>query len=313
MPRILLVKTSSLGDVVHNLPVVADIASRWPEAQIDWAVEESFAALPTLHPKVGHAIPVAIRRWRRALFNREVRREIGAFLEALRAVRYDAVIDTQGLLKSALIAFAAEGRRYGFDFRSSREPLAIFYDRTFRVPRSLHAVERSRILTAAALGYTVPPVIDYGIQAGSSRVSGDYAVLVHATSAAKKVWDEERWIAIGGALAGKGLKIVLPWGSDAERVRSERLAAAIPGASSPSRLPLVELAALLARARCVVGVDTGLTHLSAALGVATVGIYTATNPSMTGLYGCARAVNLGALGANPGIEDVLLALGDLGA
>lgn len=313
MPRILLVKTSSLGDVVHNLPVVSDIASHCPEAEIDWVLEESLAVLPALHANVRRAIPVAVRRWRSALWKAEVRREIAAFLDAMRAVRYDAVIDTQGLLKSALIAFAAHGRRYGLDFQSSREPLAPFYDQTFNVPRDLHAVERNRIVAARALGYAVPSRVDYGIGAGPSAAPGAYAVLVHATSAAKKLWPEACWVELGRELDRRGWKSVLPWGNDDERRRSERLAAEIPGASSPPRMPLAEVAGLLAGARCVIGVDTGLTHLAGALGVPTVGIYTATDPATTGLYGCARATNLGAAAANPSVEDALLALEGLGA
>jgi heptosyltransferase-1 len=313
MPRILLVKTSSLGDIVHNLPVVADIASQWPEAEIDWVLEEPFAALPALHPKVRRVMPVAVRRWRRSPLAADTRREIGAFFDALRAIRYDAVIDTQGLFKSAFVSRAARGRRFGLDFRSSREPLFPFYDRTFHVPRSLHAVERNRIIVASALGYRVPPRIDYGIRARSSPVSGAYAVLVHATSAAKKLWREERWVELGEALRSRGLKSVLPWGSDDERMRSERLEAAIQGAVTPPRTSLEEVASLLAGARCAVGVDTGLTHLAGALGVATVGIYTATDPGTTGLHGCVRAVNVGAVGANPRVDDVLQALSSLGA
>ena len=314
MPRILLVKTSSLGDVVHNLPVVADITSQWPEAEIDWVLEEPFAALPALHPRVSRVIPVAVRRWRRAPWAADIRREIGAFLGALRASRYDAVIDTQGLFKSALITRAARGRRYGFDLRSSREPLFPFYDRTFHVPRSVHAVERNRILAATALGYGVPARLDYGIRARSaSRVSGEYAVLVHATSAARKLWREECWVELGEALRSRGLRSVLPWGSDVERVRSERLEAAMASAITPPRMPLEDVASLLAGARCTIGVDTGLVHLAAALGVATVGIYTATDPVTTGLHGCARAANVGGVGANPRVDDVLQALSSLGA
>ena len=317
MPRILLVKTSSLGDVVHNLPVVTDVASRWPEAEIDWVVEESFAALPALHPRVRRAIPVAVRRWRDAAWKSDTRREIGVFVEALRASRYHAVIDTQGLFKSALIARAAQGPRYGLDFRSSREPLFPFYDRTFNVPRSLHAVERNRILAAKALGYDAPAQIDYGIRANPPRSSplpdAEYAVLVHATSAAKKLWPEARWVELGRALQERGLRSVLPWGSDDERARSERLAAAIPSAVMPPRMPLGDVVSVLSGARCAIGVDTGLTHLAGALGTATVGIYTATGPAATGLHGCARAANLGAPGRGPCVEDVLQALKSLGA
>jgi heptosyltransferase-1 len=312
MPRVLLVKTSSLGDVVHNLPVASDIASQVPGVSIDWVVEEAFASVPALHGSVAGVIPVAVRRWRSAALDPATWREARAFVARLRSIAYDAVIDTQGLLKSAIIAKLSRGARYGLDWRSSREPLFVFYDRTMHVPRTQHAVERNRSLAAQALAYDPPARIEYGIGAAANvRAPGqprNYAVLVHATSAPEKLWPEERWAALGHALARDGLTSVLPWGDDGERRRAERLAAAIPGAQVPQRLPLAEVVSLLAGARAVVGLDTGLTHLSGALGVPTVGVYTATDPGTTGLFGCARAVNLGRSGAIPEVEEVLQAL-----
>lgn len=317
MRRILLVKTSSLGDVVHNFPVVSDIVRAHPGARIDWVVEESFAALPRLHPMVGLTLPVAVRRWRSRLHEATTWREMSAFARDLASRPYDAVIDTQGLLKSALIARIARGRRYGLGFRASREPLFAFYHRTFDVPRTLHAVERNRSLAARALGYALDTPPDYGIRAVESesrwRAVGRYAVLLHATSARAKLWPEARWIELGERLRAQGLVSVLPWGSAEERARSERLAAAIGQAVVPPRLALEEAAPLLAGARCAIGVDTGLTHLAGALGVATVGIYLATDPAATGLYGCPRAVSLGRPGACPDAGEVADAVQRLAA
>jgi len=315
MPRILLVKTSSLGDIVHNLPVASDIARAFPGAEIDWVVEESMAKLPALHVSVSRAIPVAIRRWRRGIFKANTWREIGDFSETLRASRYDAVIDTQGLLKSALIARAARGRRYGFSWRASREPLSAFYDRTFDVPWTIHAVERNRMLAAHALGYEQPATIEFGLRTDPAlqpSIAGDYATLLHATSARRKLWPEERWIELGRVMLERGVRSVLPWGSEAERLRSRRLAEQIDGAIVPGRMRIEELAALLARAHCAVGVDTGLTHLAGALRVPTVGIYVATDTASTGLR-CERAVNLGGRRAMPEVREVLEALRTLGA
>lgn len=315
MPRILLVKTSSLGDVVHNLPVASDIESAFPGAEIHWVVEEAFAAIPGMHPAVSRVVPVALRRWRKSWLGRDTRRELGAFVRALRATRYDAVIDTQGLLKSALIARAARGRRYGLDWRSSREPLRLFYDRTFDVPRERHAVERNRSLAARALQYAAPAQARYAITAPQAHhawlAAGAHATFMHATSSADKLWPEEQWISLGTALAREGLGAVLPWGTDEERRRSERLAQRIPGAVTPPRLDLRDIASVLARSRCAIGVDTGLTHLAGALGVATVGIYTVTDPALTGLHACARALNVGGVRATPGADEVLQALRQL--
>lgn len=314
MPRVLLVKTSSLGDVVHNLPVVSDIAAKLEDAQIDWTVEEAFEAIPRLHPDVRRVIPVAIRRWRANWFAPHVRSEAAAFFSRLRSERYDAIIDTQGLFKSACIARAAHGTRFGLDWKSSREPLSFFYDRTFSVPRSEHAVERNRALAASALHYAAPPAVRYGIAAPSERfdwLPRHYAVLIHGTSADEKLWGEGAWSALGRTLAERQVLAVLPWGSPAERQRSERLARAMPGAVVAPRLGLADMASVIAGARYAIGVDTGLTHLAGALGVATVGIYIATEPARTGLYGCARATNVGAVAMAPTVEDVLRALESL--
>ena len=312
MARVLLVKTSSLGDVVHNLPTASDIASKMPGVRIDWVIEEAFAAIPALHPGVGEVIPVAVRRWR-SCWNSATRREVGAFVSRLRSVHYDAIIDSQGLFKSALVTRLARGARYGFDWKSSREPLFMFYHRTIRVPRAQHAVERNRNLAAQALAYAPPLRVDYGIVAAPAARAVRYAVLVHATSAAAKLWPEGRWIALGETLASKGLACVLPWGNDDERRRAERIAEALPHAQVPDRMRLEEIASLLAGARCVVGLDTGLTHLAGALGVRTVGIYTATDPAATGLFGCARAVNVGGPAVSASSDDVLRALDTLSA
>ena len=307
MPRILLVKTSSLGDVVHNFPVASDIASRVPGAAIDWVVEEGFACLPRLHRAVSRVIPLAIRRWRQSWWRSDTRREVSAFLDGLRETHYDAIIDTQGLFKSAIIARAAHGPRYGYDWASSREPLSFFYDRTFRVPRDAPAVERNRKLASLALSYAVPVEVDYGIapEAHSRLVRERYAVLVHATSAEAKLWPDERWAAVGNRLRSAGARSLLPWGNAAEQRRSEKLSRSIEDAMVMPRRPLGDLTAVLCDAECVIGVDTGLTHLAGALGTVTVGIYTATEPALTGLYGCARAANLGGRGQTPDADEVL--------
>jgi heptosyltransferase-1 len=312
MKKILLVKTSSLGDVVHNLPVASDIRAAVPGAEIDWVVEESFDAIPRLHSAVSRVLPVAIRRWRSGLLGGATRTEIGAFTRELKRRPYDVVIDTQGLFKSAWIAWMAPGVRHGLDFASAREPLSLFYDRVHAVPWAMHAVERNRTLAARALGYAVPVSVNYGIRVAAARFvwlpQGRYAVLAHGTSARPKLWPVERWTELGARLGELGVRSVLPWGSTAERQRAEEIARAVPGAVVAPGLSLADAAAVLAGAGAVVGVDTGLAHLAAALSVPTVGLYCATDPAATGLYGCARAANLGGVGRPPSVLDVLAAL-----
>ncbi len=312
MRRILLVKTSSLGDVVHNLPVATDLRIHYPDVEIDWAVEENFGDIPALHPAVSQVIRVAARRWRRAFASRETWREIAELRRTLLSRGYDAVIDTQGLIKSALISRLAPGRRFGLDWLSAREPLWPFYHQTFRVSWAVHAVERNRQLAARAMGYALPSGVDYGIETPpfappAGLQPRDYAVLLHATSGSAKLWPEHQWIKLGDHLDRRGLRLVLPWGSEVELRRSQHIAAALPHATVPPRLSLREAAGLLGGAQVVFGVDTGLTHLSVALRTPTVGIYCATDPAATGLYGSASAVNVGGKKAPPAAAAVFSA------
>jgi heptosyltransferase I len=308
LPRILFIKTSSLGDVVHNCPAVSDVARRVPGALIDWVVEDSFAEIAALHANVRRVIPVSIRRWRNELLSPATWSEILAFRESLRAEHYDAVIDSQGLLKSALVAAMAPGLRHGYDRASVREPLALrFYDAVHAVPLELHAVERNRRLAAAALGYEVPAACDYGLSAVGEpplRARQPYALLLTMTSRDDKLWAEEHWRSLGSWLEARGVHCLLPWGTEEERRRNARIATAIPGAVVPPHMPLAGLARLAREACCVVGVDTGLAHLAAALGVPVAGLYCGSNPALTGLHGNGKAHNLGSAGRPPSVEEV---------
>ncbi len=316
MPSILLVKTSSLGDVVHNLPVVTDILAARPGAAIDWVVERSFASIPAMHPGVRHVIACELRVWRRSWVRRETRRAWRSFVAELRTERYDCVIDTQGLLKSAIVARAANGFRVGLDWMSSREPLRLFYDKAFNVPWTMHAVERNRRLAALALGYEVAGEADYGISlpplAAAWVPQAPYVVLLHGTSHPRKLWPEDLWVVLGTRLAQAGCGAVLVWGSDEERVRATRLAERITAARVAPQLAIRDVAQVMAGARAVIGVDTGLTHLAAALAVPVVGIYGATDPRATGVRASGYVVNLGGVGGFPSSDDVLDALQRIG-
>ncbi|TRZ92574.1 MAG: lipopolysaccharide heptosyltransferase I [Rhodocyclaceae bacterium] len=307
--RILLIKTSSLGDVVHNLPVVTDLRLGYPEAKIDWIVEEGFADIPRLHPGLRRVIPVALRRWRKSLPSPATWSEIRSFYATLREESYDLAIDTQGLLKSALIARMAHGKRCGYAAASAREPLAArFYDARFDVPKDLHAVRRNRRLAALAAGYTVSVEPDYGLAVPPAPTSERrQAVLLTATSRDDKLWPEQRWIALGCHLREQGLTSLLPGGSASERQRAERIAQAIPDAIALPPLSLRDLAAQLAAARIVVGVDTGLLHLAAALGRPTVALFCASDPALTGILATTPTINLGTRGQPPGVDDATAA------
>jgi heptosyltransferase-1 len=316
MPRILFVKTSSMGDVVHHCPAVSDAARAMPGAEIDWMVEAPFAGVAALHHAVRRVIPVAVRRWRRELWRTTVWSEMARFHRAVRAGGYDLVIDSQGLLKSALLARLADpggARTHGYDAASAREPLAARLYRTrHAVPRALHAVERNRRLTALACGYALDDApCDFGLSViGASPVEPhpSYVVLLTMTSRADKLWPEAHWVALGRALADRKLRCVLPWGNAEERARCRRIAQAIGWAKVPARMALDELARLFRGTYGIVGVDTGLTHLAAAVDAPTVGIYGATDPALTGLYGAPRARNVGGMDGPPTADAVLAAL-----
>jgi heptosyltransferase-1 len=296
--------------------VASDIRRHFPDARIDWVVEEPYAPLVRLHSAVRRVIPVALRRWRQRPLDRVTWKEIGEFRRFFQTERYDAVIDTQGLLKSALIARAAKGTHHGFDAGTAREPFAArFYDVTHHVALSQHAVQRNRALGAAALGYRVEDPIDYGIVISGSAMppARPYAVLLHGSSRRDKLWPEAAWTDLGRTLAARGLACVLPWGSDEERKRSERIAQDLNGAEVPPLEPIDRLAVMLGQAVAVVGVDTGLTHLAAALGRPVAAIYCGTDPSLTGVFGAPRAKNLGGPGERPSPQEALHALEGVGA
>ncbi|HRF11190.1 MAG TPA: lipopolysaccharide heptosyltransferase I [Candidatus Accumulibacter phosphatis] len=308
--RILLVKTSSLGDVIHNLPVLSDLRHVFPGARIDWCVEESFADIPRLHPALDQVIPVALRRWRRHLGRLATWRELRDFRRLISRKAYDIVLDTQGLLKSALIARQAQGRHCGYAAEAAREPLAArFYDQTFVIPRNVHAVQRNRWLAAAAFDYPVDLPLDYGISAPTIEtdwLSADrLVVLLTATSRDDKLWDEMHWCELGQALCERGLTPVLPAGNAVERQRAERIAAAVTAAVLAPPLSLPQVAALIARASLTIGVDTGLAHLAAALRVPVIALYIATDPALTGVHGSGIVRNLGGAGAPPSVSEVL--------
>jgi len=304
---VLVVRPSSLGDVVHALSIATDIATARPGTAVDWVVEEAFADLPRICPLVRHAIPVALRRWRRAPLAPATWREVAAFRHALRAQAYDHVLELQEQVKGAVIARLARGTRHGLDRASVREPVAtLLHDVHHSVPRDAHFLVKCRLLAAAALGYAVsgPPRWSFAPPAHVDAMpAGRYAVAMHATSREDKLWPEDRWRALVGGFAQAGLAVLLPWGSAPERERSLRIARDIAGAVVPERQSLAALASLLRHAELAVGVDTGLTHLAAALGTPTVALFTTTDPAGAGVaIAGPHAIDLGGNGVVPAVD-----------
>lgn len=319
MQRILIVKTSSLGDVIHCLPVVNDILQHAQQVHIDWVVEESFADIPRLHPQVKNVLTVAMRRWRKALFSKNTWQEISEAKHLIQQNQYDAIIDTQGLLKSALIAKQAYGVKHGYDKNSIREPLASwFYDKTYAISYQQHAMTRNRALAAQSLGYSVPETPpDYGISSKKIQNSGSvthmniglqdrYILALHGTSRESKLWPTENWVNLGKLLAQKNLNLALPWANEAEFKRANEISAQLDNASVLPKLSIAELASVISDAKAAIGVDTGLSHLAAALNIPTIAIYTDTDSALTGVMAGSQtqAINLGSIGAMPSVADV---------
>ncbi len=288
--RVLLIKTSSLGDVVHTLPALTDAAKALPGIQFDWVVEEGFAEIPRWHPAVNEVIPVAIRRWRKNLVQTWRSGEWAAFKQRLRSTRYDLVLDAQGLLKSAWLTRYANAPVAGLDKHSAREPLASrFYAHGYPVAWGQHAVERTRQLFAQALNYPLPSSIgDYGLpraQLAGEAPANPYVLFLHGTTWASKHWPESDWRALAEQLNNAGMAVRLPWGNEAEKARAERIAANLELVSVLPKMNLAGVAQLIAGARACVAVDTGLGHLAAALDVPSISLYGPTLPAKVGAYG----------------------------
>ena len=304
--RVLLIKTSSLGDVVHTLAALTDAARAIPGIQFDWVVEEGFAEIPAWHPAVAQVIPVAIRRWRKHLWQTLKSGEWSRFKARLGETRYDLVIDAQGLLKSAWLTRYVKAPVAGLDRDSVREPIASrFYGRRYRVPREQHALERTRQLFAQALGYALPTGIgDYGLNrarlaAGSAQ---PYLLFLHGTTWPSKHWPEAYWRELAERMGEQGWAVRLPWGNAEEQARAERIVAGLEHAAVLPKLNLAGVAKVIAGASACVAVDTGLGHLAAALDVPSISLYGPTLPGRVGAYGRSQ-VHLCAGGANAGLGD----------
>jgi heptosyltransferase-1 len=289
--KVLILKTSSMGDIIHTFPAVTDASERIPVIAFDWCVEEGFSDIVALHPAVGRIHRVAVRRWRNTLLRGATWEEAAWLRRTLRQGGYDLVIDAQGLVKSAVTARLAGAPVAGLDQRSARERAAsLLYDRRYHVSRDRHAVERTRLLFGQALGYhpdlsllrfgIVPPAASAGPEAG-----GRTAFLLHGTSRADKEWPVAQWIETARMTAQRGLTPVVTFANETERQVATSIVAAVPQTRLVPKSPLAEIAALIGRSALVIGADTGLTHLASAFGVPTVGIFVATRPGLTGPLG----------------------------
>ncbi len=309
--RVLIVKTSSMGDVVHAMPVVGDLLRAHPGTEIDWLVEAPFAAIPQMHPGIRRVLPMAWRKWRSQLFSGDTWQAMKTLRTELKRDTYDVVLDLQGLLKSALWARQAGAPVAGYDKASAREPQAArFYTYKAAVPRDLQAVDRCRRLAAFHFSYQLPPgPPDFGLRppSGTWAPRGAYAVLIPNASRREKLWPERHWVAVGKRLKDLGWTPLVLWGRSEEQSLAENIAASCEG-DVPPFLRVGEMAAVLAGAKTVVGLDTGFTHLAAAIGRPTLGIYCDHEPGLAGITGPGRVASIGGKGMVPGRNEVLALL-----
>ncbi|MEP6742071.1 MAG: lipopolysaccharide heptosyltransferase I [bacterium] len=290
--RVLIVRLSSMGDLVQTLPALTDAARAIPGISFDWIVDESFAQVPGWHGNVETVIPSAFRRWRKNWRRAFKSGEPQQFLRKVRAQKYDFVIDVQCELKSALATRLARGPRYGYDSRAVHEWGAQFaYQKKLFVPKDRHSLQRMRQLLAAALNYEYEEnQLDYGIDRSrlgplAFPLPERFVVFIHSTSWTSKVWPEFYWRDLLNKVTSAGYAVVLPWGDEAERQRAIRIAGGNDKAIVLPQLSISEKAAIISRASATVGLDTGLSHIAAALDIPSITIYGATDPLLVGATG----------------------------
>lgn len=290
--RVLIVKVSSLGDIIHTLPAVTDAKKAHPNVVFDWVVEENFIEVPSWHPAINKVIPVALRRWRLNLLKTYLNREFLSFKKTLQNVHYDLVIDAQGLIKSGIISRLSRGLTVGLSNRTIREPLAsLFYNKAYSVSWEKHAVDRIRQLFSRALNYEYDNYpLDYGIKfeknnANDTGTKKNDIVFLHGTTRVNKYWPKEKWRDLAKLATDYGCYVVLPWGTSEEKKRAEFIGEKNLKVKILGKKSLSDLAIAINKSKGVVAVDTGLGHLSAALSKSTVSLYGPTNPALCGTYG----------------------------
>lgn len=292
--RVLIIKTSSLGDIIHTLPALTDAKLALPEVYFDWLIEDSYVEIPQWNKYVDHIIPIALRRWRKQPWRALMSGEIKQFFQQLRANSYDIVIDAQALVKSALVTRLAKGTHCGYDGQSVRGKFAnLAYEKTFSVDQKLHAIKRIRLLFAQALGYEyVDNMPDYGIETQRflpvpTALPNEYVIFIHNASWTSKLWPEAYWAALIKEITTLGHYVLLPWGNLQEQQRAQRLASVAVDNKAVilPKLKLSEMATVIKNAKAAVFVDTGFGHLAAALNIPAVSLYGATDTALIGTIG----------------------------
>lgn len=285
--KVLIVKTSSMGDIIHTLPALTEAARHVENIRFDWVVEKPFAEIAQMHPLVDQVIQVQVRKWRKNIFKSLKSDEWKTFRQQIKAQKYDYIIDAQGLLKSAIIARMAKGVHCGFTRGELREKVAgFFYKKQVVTEGERHEIYRIRRLFAEVLGYHIDKsFLDYGLMRQQfSAKSSNHLIFLHGTTWLTKHWPEQRWIELAKLATDAGYNIKLPWGNEKEKARAERIASDNEKVEVLPKLSITEVTRVLASSKAVVSVDTGLGHMAAALNLPTVFLFGPTDPlRVTGL------------------------------
>jgi heptosyltransferase-1 len=289
--RILLIKLTSLGDLIHALPAINDAYAADPNIEFDWVIDQGFSEVATWHPAVKRIFTTSHRNWRKNLTSLSTYRNVKELLQTLRETKYDLVIDGQGNFKTALLSLCTRGERAGFDRHSAREWISHFaYQKKYPASRKIHAIDRLRLLFSQAIGYPLPETSpNFQLKEGcftkpSCDLPASYLVFVHSAGWRTKLWPEEHWKALIHKATQRGFHVLLPWGSPQEEARAKRLAL-FGGVRVLPRLSLSEIGYVLQRTTAAVCVDTGLSHLIAALNIPSITLYGATDSGLIGASG----------------------------
>ena len=298
--RVLIIKLTSMGDLMHAFPALTDVATHNPTVQFDWVVDESFAEVPRWHPAVKQVITTAHRRWRKNILSSIVTGEFSQFYRQLNASDYDVIIDMQSNLKSACVSWLRRGDVYGYDRHTCREkPAHWAYKKHYHVSLRQHAIERQRELFSRIFGYDKPiSASDYGVNLRMCTLPNEvkvdnvpiqlpkkYVVFVHNASWPTKLWSIEYWRALTQQVVQKGYSVLLPCGNKQEYERAKTIALNNSQAIALPRLSLNTMAAIMKNAQAAVCSDTGLAHMAAVTATPAITLYAVTDTVLIGTVG----------------------------
>ncbi|CAL1328984.1 lipopolysaccharide heptosyltransferase RfaC [Candidatus Providencia siddallii] len=290
--KVLLIKTSSMGDIIHCLPALTDAKKIIPNIKFDWVIEKDYSQIPTWHNATKNIFIAPIRQWRKNLFSTKVKIERNIFYKKLQKTYYDAIIDAQGLLKSVFfVTRFSNGIKHGYDFYSITEKLAsFFYNQKHYIKKQQHAVERIRQLFAKSLKYKYKNTKgDFNIinffSKLTNKTSKPYIIFLHSTTRKNKHWPENHWRELIFNIKKLNIKIKLPWSNTYEQQRAFRLAKDFNFVNILPKMTLIEIGQQIFNAKAIVSVDTGLSHLASALNIPNITIFGPTNPKLIGGYG----------------------------